>query len=383
MKGETIMDSRFFSCVSHDLRTPLNSIIGFSKLAEQELDNKQSLKEYIDKIVSSSEQLLELVSDIVDFARMDNGEVELSLSPAILKTLVLESAAPIRQSMNQKQVYFDVDVEKMGDDAVECDQERFKQILTILLSDAYKYTPQRGRVSLKGELTENGDRLVYQIKIHDTGIGMSEDFLEHIWEPYPKEDMVTVSENKGTSLGMAMVHSLVEMMGGTIEVSSRLGSGTEFVITLPMRRSDSKPLESVNKHTAESVVGDYSNTTVLVVDDTVANLHVADRTLRKLGFNVRIITSGDAAVQLVRNSKPGDIDLILMDIQMPVVDGLEATSQIRALDDKDLASIPIIAMTANTFNEDVKSALEAGMNAHVAKPFNVDDLLEKINACLA
>ena len=376
------MDSHFFSCISHDLRTPLNSIIGFSKLAEQELDNKQSLKEYIDKIVSSSEQLLELVNDIVDFARMENGEVKLSLSPAILKTLVSESADSFRQKMNLKQVYFDVDVEKMGEDVIECDQERFSQILTNLLSNAYKYTPQRGRVSLRGEVTENGDRLTYQITIRDTGIGMSEDYLKHIWEPYPKEDIVMVSENKGTSLGMSMVHSLVEMMDGTIDVTSRLGAGTEFVITLPMSRSDSKPSESVNRHTTEAKDRDYSDITVLVVDDTVANLHVSDKTLRKLGFNVKIITSGDAAVQLVKNSKPGDIDIILMDIQMPVVDGLEATSRIRALEDKQLASIPIIAMTANTFNEDVKSALEAGMNAHVAKPFNVDDLIDKINACL-
>ena len=376
------MDSHFFSCISHDLRTPLNSIIGFSKLAEQELDNKQSLKEYIDKIVSSSEQLLELVNDIVDFARMENGEVKLSPSPAILKTLVSETADSFRPKMNLKQVYFDVDVEKMGEDAIECDQERFRQILTNLLSNAYKYTPQRGRVSLKGEVTENGDRLMYRIVIRDTGIGMSEDFLKHIWEPYPKEDIVMVSENKGTSLGMSMVHSLVEMMDGTIDVTSRLGAGTEFVITLPMSRSDSKPSESVNRHTTEAKDRDYSDIAVLVVDDTVANLHVSDKTLRKLGFNVKIITSGDAAVQLVKNSKPGDIDIILMDIQMPVVDGLEATSRIRALEDKQLASIPIIAMTANTFNEDVKSALEAGMNAHVAKPFNVDDLIDKINACL-
>ena len=179
------MDSHFFSCISHDLRTPLNSIIGFSKLAEQELDNKQSLKEYIDKIVSSSEQLLELVNDIVDFARMENGEVKLSPSPAILKTLVSETADSFRPKMNLKQVYFDVDVEKMGEDAIECDQERFRQILTNLLSNAYKYTPQRGRVSLKGEVTENGDRLMYRIVIRDTGIGMSEDFLKQAHSHHP------------------------------------------------------------------------------------------------------------------------------------------------------------------------------------------------------
>jgi len=377
------MDSNFFSSISHDLRTPLNSIIGFSQLAEKELDNKQNLKEYLDKIVSSSEHLLELVNDIVDFARIDNGEVTLSLSPVTLKSIVLESAGSFRQKMNEKQVYFDVDVERMGEDVVECDKERFRQILTNLLSNAYKYTSQRGRVSLTGERKAAGEQIIYEIRIHDTGIGMSEDFLAHIWEPYPKEELVMVAENQGTRLGMSLVHSLVEMMGGSIDVSSRPGAGTEFVITLSMNPSDSDPLENADKHASGAVQRDYSDTTVLVVDDTVANLHLADRMLRNLGFSVKIITSGNAAVQLVTNSKPGDIDIILMDIQMPVMDGLEATSQIRALEDPQLASIPIIAMTANTFNEDVKSALDAGMNAHVAKPFNVSDLLDKINDCLS
>ena len=314
------MDSHFFSSISHDLRTPLNSIIGFSNLAEKELDNKQNLKEYLDKIVSSSEYLLELVNDIVDFARMDNGEVTLSKTPVALKTLVLESADAIRPKMNEKQVYFEVDVEKMGEDVIACDKDRFKQILTNLLSNAYKYTPQRGRVFLKGELTDKADQLNYQIVLRDTGIGMSEDFLKHIWEPYPKEEMIMVSENQGTSLGMALVHGLVEMMEGTIDVASQPGSGTEFVITLPMSPADADSVESAGEHHASgAATRDYSDTTVLVVDDTVANLHLSDRTLRNLGFNVKIITSGNAAVQLIKNSKPGDIDIILMDIQMPVM----------------------------------------------------------------
>ncbi len=377
------MDSRFFSSISHDLRTPLNSIIGFSKLAGKELDNKQNLKEYLDKIVSSSEHLLELVNDIVDYARIDNGEVTLSKTPTTLKKIVLESADLFRPKMNEKQVYFEVDVEKMGDDPVECDKERFKQILTNLLSNAYKYTPSRGRVSLKGELVEKGDKLTYDIRIHDTGIGMSEDFLKHIWEPYPEEELIMVSENQGTSLGMALVHSLVEMMDGTIDVASQPGMGTEFVINIPMNRSDSDPAETVADHHATGAAPrDYSDTTVLVVDDTVANLHLSDRTLRNLGFNVKIITSGTAAVQIIKSSQPGDIDIVLMDILMPVMDGLEATAQIRALDDPALSSIPIIAMTANAFNEDVQKAFDAGMNAYVTKPFNITDLLDKINSCL-
>ncbi len=377
------MDSRFFSSISHDLRTPLNSIIGFSKLAGKELDNKQNLKEYLDKIVTSSEHLLELVNDIVDYARIDNGEVTLSKTPTTLKKIVLESADLFRPKMNEKQVYFEVDVEKMGDDPVECDKERFKQILTNLLSNAYKYTPSRGRVSLKGELVEKGDKLTYDIRIHDTGIGMSEDFLKHIWEPYPEEELIMVSENQGTSLGMALVHSLVGMMDGTIDVASQPGMGTEFVINIPMNRSDSDPAETVADHHAKGAAPrDYSDTTVLVVDDTVANLHLSDRTLRNLGFNVKIITSGTAAVQIIKSSQPGDIDIVLMDILMPVMDGLEATAQIRALDDPALSSIPIIAMTANAFNEDVQKAFDAGMNAYVTKPFNITDLLDKINSCL-
>ena len=377
------MDNGFFASISHDLRTPLNSIIGFAKLAGEESDNKDNLREYLDKIVTSGEFLLDIVNDIMDLARIDNGEVELMKSPAILKNIVLESADSFHDKMNEKQVYFEVDVDSLEDDPVECDKQRVKQVLTNLLSNAYKYTPQRGKVSLKAALIEKGDQLTYEIRVSDTGIGMSEDFIKRIWEPYPEEELVTVSENQGTGLGMALVHRIINMMGGKIDVTSELGRGSEFVITLKMPPSKADPSKiRENEHLAGAGPIDYSDITVLVVDDTVANLHLSDKTLRKLGFNVKIITSGAAAVQLIKNSRPGDIDIVLMDIRMPVMDGLEATAQIRALDNENLASIPIIAMTANAFNEDVKKALDAGMNAHVAKPFNVSDLLEKINACL-
>lgn len=217
----------------------------------------------------------------------------------------------------------------------------------------------------------------------DTGIGMSEQYLEHIWEAYSREKTETVEKTPGTGLGMAIVRNIVNLMQGTIDVHSNPGQGTEFVIILPLKAalSDSEELPQ-EKVRNDAMNRDYEGITILVVDDSATNLKIAELLLAKHKFTIRTTDNGINALQIIKDCKPGDIDLILMDVMMPVMDGLETTRRIRALDDPALSKLPIIAMTANAFDSDVQEALDAGMNAHIPKPFKEEDFIFKISSYL-
>ncbi len=372
--------TQFFSNMSHDIRTPMNAIMGFSKLAIEEIDNKENLKDYLTRIDSASEHLLNLINDILDMSRIESGKMELSANPVNLKTLVLECTEMIRVKMDENKLRFNVDVDEMGDDIVECDKLRFDQVILNLLSNAYKFTPEGGSVSVSGKLLKRGDKLTYEIRVKDTGIGMSKQFTEHIWEAYSREKTAAVRETQGTGLGMAIVKNIVNMMHGAITLISELGEGSEFIIELPMVPVHSKSTDDTyNKDVEDAMKKDYSGVTVLVVDDTPFNLKLVERLLVKFGITVKTTESGIEALQQLKASKPGDINLILMDVMMPVMDGLEATRRIRAMEDPGLASIPVIAMTANAFETDVRKAFDAGMNAHIPKPFTVEELITTIN----
>ncbi len=372
--------TQFFSNMSHDIRTPMNAIMGFSKLAIEEIDNKENLKDYLTRIDSASEHLLNLINDILDMSRIESGKMELSANPVNLKTLVLECTEMIRVKMDENKLRFNVDVDEMGDDIVECDKLRFDQVILNLLSNAYKFTPEGGSVSVSGKLLKRSDKLTYEIRVKDTGIGMSKQFTEHIWEAYSREKTAAVRETQGTGLGMAIVKNIVNMMHGAITLISELGEGSEFIIELPMVPVHSKNTDDTyNKDVEDAMKKDYSGVTVLVVDDTPFNLKLVERLLVKFGITVKTTESGIEALQQLKASKPGDISLILMDVMMPVMDGLEATRRIRAMEDPGLASIPVIAMTANAFETDVKKAFDAGMNAHIPKPFTVEELITTIN----
>lgn len=372
--------TQFFSNMSHDIRTPMNAIMGFSKLAIEEIDNKENLKDYLTRIDSASEHLLNLINDILDMSRIESGKMELSANPVNLKTLIMECAEMIRVKMDENRLSFNVDVNEMGDDIVECDKLRFNQVVLNLLSNAYKFTPEGGTVSLSGKLLKRNDKLTYEIRVKDTGIGMSKEFTEHIWEAYSREKTAAVRETQGTGLGMAIVKNIVNMMNGAITLISEIGEGSEFIIELPMTPVQAKNAdEGHDKDVEDAMKKDYSGVTVLVVDDTPFNLKLVERLLVKFGITVRTTESGIEALQQLKASKPGEINLILMDVMMPVMDGLEATRRIRALEDKELASLPVIAMTANAFETDVKKAFDAGMNAHIAKPFTMEELITTIN----
>ena len=373
----------FFSNMSHDIRTPMSAITGFSKLAKDDIDNKEHLQDYLDKIIAAGNHLLNLINDILDMSRIESGKMELSPVPVRLKDLVTECADMIRGKTEEKNQQFTVNISGLGDDTVSCDKLRFRQILLNLLSNAQKFTPEGGNISLSAKLLERGDKLNYEIRVKDSGIGMSKEFSDHIWEAYSREKNNTVNETQGTGLGMAIVRNIVNMMQGTVDLKTELGKGSEFIIVLPLEPvADNASSRTADEDAGKALSKRYDGRTLLVVDDTELNLRLAEYVLKKFGFTIMESKSGIDAIETVKNSKPGDIDLILMDVQMPVMDGLEATRRIRALNDPDLAGIPIIAMTANAFASDIQNALDAGMNAHIPKPFEEKDMITKIDANL-
>ncbi len=375
--------TEFFSNMSHDIRTPMSAITGFSKLAREEIDDRKKLEEYLDKIVTAGDHLMNLINDILDMSRIESGKMDLAPTPVKLKDLFRECADMIRDEMKEKGISFETDTDALGDDTVNCDKLRFRQILLNLLSNAYKFTNRGGSVLLSGKLKDRGERLIYEIRVKDTGIGMSDEFKEHIWESFSREDKGAVHETQGTGLGMAIVKNIVNLMEGTIDLQTAPGKGSEFIIVVPLEPAAAETAETdEDAAVREAMNRDYTGKTIFVVDDTATNIKLAEYVLGKFGFTIRTATCGIDAVETVRNSVPGDIDLILMDVAMPVMNGLEATRRIRALDNPGLASIPIIAMTANAFESDIKAALDAGMNAHVPKPFKREDLIMKIAANL-
>lgn len=372
--------TEFFSSMSHDIRTPMNAITGFSKLAKEEIDDREHLTDYLDKIISAGDHLMNLINDILDMSRIESGKMEIMNAPIILKKVILECADMMKVRMNEKDLGFIVNLDEMGEDVAEGDKLRISQVLLNLLSNAYKFTPEGGSVYLEGKLKDKKDRLTYEIRVRDTGIGMSREFAEQIWEAYSRENTAVVHETQGTGLGMVIVKNILNMMQGTITLNTEQGKGSEFIIELPLYASDKALKESPGRREPdESMTKRFSGRTIMVVDDTPLNLKLAGRILGKMGFNVILSNNGIDAIERIKGSKPGEIDLILMDMMMPVMDGVEATKRIRALDDHELAKIPIIAMTASEFESDIKAAMNAGMNAHVTKPFVLEDLATKID----
>ncbi len=372
--------TEFFSNMSHDIRTPMSAITGFSRLAMEEIDNREHVVDYLDKIVAAGDHLMNLINDILDMSRIESGKMEIVAAPQKLKDLLLECADMVKVKMDENELDFVVKVDDIGEDTVLCDKLRINQIVLNLLSNAYKFTPKGGKVYLEGKLLEKKDSNVYEIRVRDTGIGMSKEFCEHIWEAYSREKKEVVSETQGTGLGMVIVRNIVNLMQGTIDLKSEPGKGSEFTIVIPLTpASDDQNGTSESKAIDDALSRNYKGIKILVVDDTPTNLKLAERILAKYGFDVLTTNSGINAIQMVKDSKPGDIDMILMDVQMPVMDGLEATRKIRALDDPKLSKIPILAMTANAFASDVEAAFNAGMNAHIPKPFRKEELITKIS----
>ncbi len=506
--------SVFLSNMSHDIRTPMNAIIGFTALAQTNIDNKEKLQDYLKKILSSCSHLLSLINDILDMSRIESGKLNIEEKECSVSDIFRDMRNIIQNQMHSKQLNFVMDTLDINDEDIFCDKLHLNQVLLNLLSNAIKFTPAGGTVALVIEQKQSAPKGfgAYEIRVKDTGIGMSAEFAEHIFEPFERERTSTVSGIQGTGLGMAITKNIVDAMGGKIEVKTEKNKGTEFILNFEFRlQQEHKNTEHIHEleglkalvvddsystcdsitkmlrqigmcpewtlhgHEAilrarqahelgapfsayvidwllpdlggvevvrqiRAIAGDdvpiiivtaydrsvfeeealaagatafcdkpvflselqkillnaitdkkgteaemtapkpdekrFDGVRILLVEDNEINCEIAEEVLKEKGFAVESAHDGTEALDMVKKSKPGYYALILMDIQMPVMNGYEATKAIRALDDKALSDIPIIAMTANAFEEDKKQALECGMNAHVAKPFNAEELTE-------
>ena len=506
--------STFLSNMSHDIRTPMNAVIGFTTLAVSNIDNKEKVRDYLGKILSSSNHLLSLINDVLDMSRIESGKIHLEETEVSLSDILHDLKTIISGHIYAKQLELYMDAMDITDEDVYCDKTRLNQVLLNLLSNAIKFTPAGGTVSVRLKQfpgAKKGSGL-YEIRVKDSGIGMSQEFVQKIFSPFERERTSTVSRTQGTGLGMAITKNIVDMMGGTIEVRTEQGKGTEFIVRLPLRiQSEQRSIEKIAEledlkalvvdddfNTCDSVtkmlvkVGmrsewtlsgkeavlrarqsmelgdafhayiidwrlpdmngievtrqirsmgddtpiiiltaydwsdievearaagvnafcakplfmsdiretlmaaigqkqtgaedrilpeagpDFRGRCILLVEDNELNREIAEELLKQYGFLVDIAENGAEAVKKVKNSAPGTYDLVLMDIQMPVMNGYEATEQIRALEDPALAKIRILAMTANAFDEDRKQALKCGMDGFLSKPIVMEELIRTL-----
>ena len=364
----------FLNSMSHDIRTPLNAIIGFTTLAESQADNPEMVKTYLSKIKMAGNHLLSLVNDVLDMSHIESGMVELEAVPLNLTELVNDLCTIVQTSIAAKQIELQTHINHIVHENVEADKLRLNQVLLNILGNAIKFTEAGGSISF--DVTELPGKRAgyaqYEFRITDTGIGMSEEFKTHIFEAFSREQTSTISGIQGTGLGMSIAKNLIELMGGNIQVKSELGKGTEFTVSVELRYCD-QIKEKTEKITDKQ---QFKGKKILLVEDNELNREIAVELLTQEGFIMDTAVDGLEAVEQLRNAVPGQYDLVLMDIQMPVMDGYEAARQIRQLDNLWAANLPIVAMTANAFEEDRKKALEAGMNEHVAKPVDVEKLLE-------
>ena len=510
--------STFLSNMSHDIRTPMNAIIGFTTLALSNIDDTDRVKDYLAKTLASSNHLLSLINDVLDMSRIESGKIHLEEVEVNLSDVLHDLKTIVSGQIFAKQLELYMDVMDVTDEDVYCDKTRLNQILLNLLSNAIKFTPAGGTVSVRvrqlaGKVHGCGQ---YEFRIKDNGIGMSPEFAKKIFEPFERERTSTVSRIQGTGLGMAITKNIVDMMGGTIEVQTAQGKGTEFTVCVPMRaQTEQRPVEKITEleglkalvvdddfNTCDSVTrmlvkvgmraewtlsgkeavlrarqsiemsdvyhayiidwrlpdmngievtrqirslhddtpiiiltaydwsdieveakaagvtafcskpmfmsdlretlmsalgqkltdasqellpeedADFKDRHILLVEDNELNREIAQEILREYGFRVDTAENGAVAVEKVRTAAPGSYDLVLMDVQMPVMDGYTATRQIRALEDPALAGIPILAMTANAFDEDRRNAMESGMNGFLSKPIVIGDLVQELHKIL-
>ncbi len=376
--------STFLSNMSHDIRTPMNAIIGYTMLARKEENMSPKTAEYLTKIETSSQHLLALINDVLDMSRIESGKIELEPKKTNLVKTMNEVHDMFLTQMETKGLHYTVSAVDITNKTVMCDVSRLNRILLNLVSNAYKFTPQGGNISVT--LRQTGVDVktgFYELRVKDTGMGMSREFAARVFEAYERERTTAVDNIQGTGLGMAITKSLINLMGGTIAVETEQGKGTEFIIRVgfPLAEEESEAeIDEESKVVKQQA--DFRNKRMLLVEDNVINREIAQMILMELGFKVETAEDGKIGLDKVAASAPGYYDGVLMDIQMPVMNGYESTKAIRALPDPELSRIPIIAMTANAFAEDIQHVLDVGMNGHIAKPINIPDMVATLRECL-
>ncbi len=372
----------FLFNMSHDIRTPMNAILGFAEIARHNIGDRDRLADCIEKILTSGKHLLHLIDNAMDMEKIENGRVTLTEDCCNLEECMEKARDALQSEIEKKQLRFEIDTSAAKDKWVYCDSIRIDQILSNLFSNAVKFNRQGGSVWVT--LTQNTcairEYAAYELRVKDNGIGMAPEFLPHIFEPFERERTSTVSQTQGVGLGMPITKNLVELMDGTIQVFSNLGQGTEFVLQFTFKLKEQEQIQPFSDEAASAE--DFSGKRLLLVEDNELNMEIARELLCEVGFLVETAQNGKIAVEMVRNSAAGYYDAILMDIQMPVMDGYQASREIRSLENRELAGIPIIALTANTFDGDKKEAMANGMDAHVAKPIDIGVLYEMLRRVL-
>ena len=367
----------FLFNMSHDIRTPMNAIMGFTNLLSKYQDDPERRSEFIRKISESSHVLLSIINNVLEMARIEKGAVQLEESIWDAKTFNDSLFTIFEDMMSQKGLHFSRSIDVMHKN-VFCDPTKLREIFLNIVSNAYKYTPEGGKIDMNTvEIPSDREGYaMFRTVITDNGIGMSKEYLPHLFEEFSREHNTTQGRVEGTGLGMPIVKRLVEIMEGTIEVESELGVGTKVTVTIPHRIADTCAIVSHKGVDVDPSL--FHGKRILLVEDNELNAEIAIEMLKEMGFIVEHAYNGQECLDKL-NSAPADYyNIILMDIQMPIMDGYEATRAIRALRDYEKANIPILAMTANAFAEDKIQAFRCGMNAHIAKPIDVAELMKAL-----
>lgn len=379
VKNASRAKSRFLSNMSHDMRTPMNAIVGMTTIARMNLDNPERLKDCIHKIELSSMHLKSLINDVLDMSKIESGHVVLNEEPFNLRTLLQEAGAVMQVQAAAKNQEMTLDIDSISHEMVVSDSLRIQQILTNVLGNAIKFTPEGGSISLCVEETENrrGDRRFYEFYCMDNGIGMTREIQEKIFVPFERGDTGQTGGIEGTGLGMAITKNIVGMMGGTIEIISFPGEGSTFIIRLPLQNEVIEEPESTEMSETDSgkpVQFKNGEVRILLVEDNELNMEIAQELLGITGAELEIAWNGKEGIEKFAENPENYFDIILSDVQMPEMDGHEMTRAIRQMNRGDARIIPIVAMSANAFSSDVLKARQAGMNGHIAKPIDLKDI---------
>ena len=371
----------FLFNISHDIRTPMNAIMGFTELAKHHLSEPNLLSNYLKKVDEANHHLIALIDDLLEMSRIDYGRVEIKSEPCDLNEQLKIVLDMFRPMAYEKQLTLEENFE-LPEEKVFLDGLRFRRIMGNLLSNAVKFTPEKGaiKISAKRKQVSDSGYARYQFSIADTGVGMTEDFMRKMYDAFEREETSTRTGYIGTGLGLAITKKLLDVMGGSISVKSQKGVGSTFTVDLPLKLvehvQENAPAESkIPKHSGEH--------RILLVEDIEVNRMLAEAILTESGFLVESVPDGSDAVEVIKSRPIWYYDLVLMDIQMPVMNGYEATRSIRALGREDTNVLPIIALSANARDEDRRMSMESGMNSHIAKPFDIAHLIATIDEYIA
>ena len=372
--NEAILQKQdFISNVSHDIRTPMDSIIGFTELAKKNINNPEKLTDSLEKISRASGHLMNLINEVLDMSKIESGKAPIEEDVCSIHAIIDNVCQILQHEIDHKKLKLELDYSMLDEDVLSCDNLRLNQILLNLVSNAVKYSYEGGTVSISVIQLSSDDesKIINEFHIKDEGCGMTPEFMEHVFEPFARDKSSPVAA-EGTGLGLTIAKSLTEIMGGTIEVVSELGKGSEFTVTVPL----SIPSLTEIEEEQDIYIYDFKGRHILVVDDNELNREILVVALREEGFIVDEAIDGSFAIEKLRDNQPGTYDLVILDLQMPVMDGYETTKIIRNFKEPKVAQIPIIALTADALPEEKTNAFNCGVNAYFVKPVDMPSLLK-------